>query len=76
MITKEQAEEKHKDLYRYNAFYNLLLKDSIGNPIKAFRVSGTNVTNEGFAILCRIGCCKRVVINNENAHEWSVTQPE
>ena len=71
MITKEQAEELFAGHYRYRVFYNKLIKTQ-----PAYRTGKTIIDGDKFSILARIGCCKRIVIDNENAHEWTVNKEE
>lgn len=82
MITKEQAEERfaNNEFYRFTRFYHKTLKKADKKtPIEAKRNGSTKTlkkTKDFFQIPIKIGLYSYGYINNENAHEWSVTQPE
>lgn len=76
MITKEQACERDSESgdFKYHEFKRVDNKN-----IRAVRTGDTYtskdlVTGEEiyFSFYIRIGCCKRGIIDNNNAHEWEV----
>ena len=81
MITKEQALKTFKaksvdEVYRYNLFTHTLIKNRLtGEAVRATRVGVTRIWENNknrFEIPIRIGQSGGLVINEKNAHEWSV----
>lgn len=83
MITREQALQTYRpnkgdEVYLYCRFTHKFLKNQItGETIYAVRVGTTRVWDRNknrFEIPIRIGKAGGLVINENNAHEWTVTR--